>query len=82
MPSLARWEVIERSAGLLPGSPDGLPILGASSVRRLFDATGQYRNGILFAPAVAQNMSRLVLERAAGISAFDPRRFRKGQGQA
>ncbi|MEJ0025871.1 MAG: glycine oxidase ThiO [Rhizomicrobium sp.] len=82
MPSLARWEVIERWAGLRPGSPDGLPILGASSVRRLFVATGQYRNGILFAPAVAQNMSRLVLERAAGISAFDPRRFRKGQGQA
>jgi glycine oxidase len=82
MPALAKWEVIERWAGLRPGSPDGLPILGPSSVRRLFLATGQYRNGILFAPASAENMSRLVLGHAAGISAFDPRRFRKGQGQA
>ncbi len=82
MPGLAHWQVIERWAGLRPASPDGLPILGASALRRLFVATGQFRNGILFAPAVAQNMSRLVLEHAAGISAFDPRRFRKGQGQA
>ena len=82
MPALASWEVIERWAGLRPGSPDGLPILGPSAVRRLFVATGQYRNGILFAPSVAENMSRLVLGHAAGISAFDPRRFQKSQGQA
>ncbi|MEI9992119.1 MAG: glycine oxidase ThiO [Rhizomicrobium sp.] len=82
MPALAKWQVIERWAGLRPGSPDGLPILGPSALRRLFVATGQYRNGILFAPAIAQNMSRLVLEHAAGISAFDPRRFPKGPGQA
>jgi len=82
MPDLARWEVIERWAGLRPGSPDGFPILGPSALRRLFVATGQYRNGILFAPSVAENMSRLVLGHAAGISAFDPRRFQEGQRQA
>ena len=81
MPGLATWEVVERWAGLRPGSPDGLPILGASALGRLFVATGQYRNGILFAPAIAQNMSRLVLGHAAGIAAFDPRRFQKGPGQ-
>ena len=82
MPALATWDVIERWAGLRPGSPDNLPILGASAVRRLFVATGQYRNGILFAPSVADNMSRLVLGHAAGIPAFDPRRFQEGSGQA
>jgi glycine oxidase len=76
MPSLAHWEIVERWAGLRPGSPDGLPILGPTPLGKLFAATGQFRNGILFAPAIAENISRLVLGRAAPIPAFDPRRFR------
>jgi glycine oxidase len=75
MPDLARWEVVERWAGLRPGSPDGAPILGPTCLDRLFVATGQYRNGILLAPALAENLTRLVLEHAAAIPAFDPRRF-------
>jgi len=75
MPSLARWEVVERWAGLRPATPDGAPVLGATMVARLFIASGQFRNGILFAPAVAETMTRLVLEHAAAIPAFDPRRF-------
>lgn len=75
LPALATWNILERWAGLRPGSPDGLPILGRTAVDRLFCATGQYRNGILFAPALAENMSRLVLEHVAEIPAFDPRRF-------
>jgi glycine/D-amino acid oxidase-like deaminating enzyme len=75
MPALATWEVVERWAGLRPASPDGLPILGQTSIKGLFAATGQFRNGILFAPALAENMSRLVLEHAPVIAAFDPRRF-------
>jgi glycine/D-amino acid oxidase-like deaminating enzyme len=82
MPALARWDVVERWAGLRPGSPDDLPMLGPSGTGRLFIATGQYRNGILFAPALAENMSRLVMGHAEGIPAFDPRRFHKGQGHA
>ncbi len=75
MPGLATWEVVERWAGLRPASPDGLPLLGRTGVGRLFAATGQFRNGILFAPALAENLSRLVMEHAAEIPAFDPRRF-------
>jgi glycine oxidase len=75
MPALARWEVVERWAGLRPGSPDDAPILGPTSIAGLYAATGQFRNGILFAPALAENMSRLVLERGPVIAAFDPRRF-------
>ena len=77
MPALATWEVVERWAGLRPGSPDGLPMLGRTAVQGLYVATGQYRNGILFAPAIAQHMSRVVLEDAPEIPAFDPRRFSK-----
>jgi glycine/D-amino acid oxidase-like deaminating enzyme len=75
MPALARWEVVERWAGLRPGTPDGLPILGRTPVEGLYAATGQFRNGILFAPAIAENLTRIILEQAAEIPAFDPRRF-------
>jgi glycine oxidase len=75
MPALASWEVVERWAGLRPGSPDNLPLLGESSIAGLFIASGQFRNGILFAPALAELMSRIVLERAPALAAFDPRRF-------
>lgn len=75
MPGLATWEVAERWAGLRPASPDGAPVLGPTAVDGLFVASGQFRNGILFAPAVAETMTRVVLGQAEPISAFDPRRF-------
>ncbi len=39
--------------GLRPASRDHLPIIGATSVRGLFMATGHFRSGILLAPATA-----------------------------
>jgi glycine oxidase len=75
MPSLRQWRIADHWAGLRPGSPDGLPLLGPTAVSGLFVASGQYRNGILFAPAVAEILSGLVLERPVDFAAFDPRRF-------
>lgn len=75
LPGLSGWNVVERWSGLRPGSPDGLPILGESAIQNLFIASGQYRNGILFAPAIAEHLSRLILKQTAEISAFSPRRF-------
>jgi glycine oxidase len=75
MPDLRQWKIVEHWAGLRPGSPDGLPLLGPSAVSGLFVASGQYRNGILFAPVVADILSSLVLERPADFAVFDPRRF-------
>jgi len=78
MPSLAEWKVVEHWAGLRPATPDGMPILGETAVKNLFVAAGQYRNGILFAPSIAETMSRLVLGAAAPeIRAFSPQRFRQ-----
>ncbi len=74
MPALAGWRLTEHWAGLRPGSPDGMPILGETCIEGLYVASGQYRNGILFAPAVAEVVSRLVLERTAVAPAFEPRR--------
>lgn len=77
MPALADWAVADHWAGLRPGSPDDLPLIGESTVPGLFIASGQYRNGILFAPAIADALHSLIVERRepADIRAFDPKRF-------
>lgn len=75
MPSLKDWTLTGHWAGLRPASPDGLPILGPAALAGLYVASGQFRNGILFAPAISEVLSRLVLERTAVDAAFDPRRF-------
>jgi glycine oxidase len=75
LPELKRWTLSEHWAGLRPRSPDGLPLLGPTATPNLFVATGQYRNGILFAPAIADHLRDLVLGRVTVISSFDPRRF-------
>ena len=44
-------------------------------MKGVFVAGGQYRNGILFAPAIAQEMADIVLGKSQGVVDFDPRRF-------
>jgi len=74
LPRLKGWTLAEHWAGLRPRSPDGLPLLGRLG-NGVFVAGGQYRNGILFAPAIADHLRDLVLGRAEVIPEFDPRRF-------
>jgi glycine oxidase len=76
MPSLKGWALAEQWASLRPRSPDGLPLLGSTSVEGLWLAAGQYRNGILFAPAIAENLCRQILGKGEMIPAFDPGRFK------
>jgi glycine oxidase len=80
VPALAEWEISEVWAGLRPRTPDGAPVLGATAIEGLYVAGGQFRNGILFAPAVADAMQRIVLtsQPVSAIRAFDPRRFNTG----
>lgn len=48
-------------AGLRPATPDGLPILGRSSVMpQLIYATGHFRNGVLLAPLTARLVADMV----------------------
>ena len=77
IPGLSGWEVAEHWAGLRPVAPDGLPLLGKTAADGVYVASGQYRNGILFAPAVAETMRTLVLEGRSPpeIAAFNPKRF-------
>jgi glycine oxidase len=75
IPTLQGWTVVEQWAGLRPKSPDGLPLLGPAHQPGLFVAGGQYRNGILFAPAIARMMADMILGQGAVVPDFDPRRF-------
>jgi len=75
VPKLAVWDVIERWAGLRPASADGLPVLGQTGLDNVMIASGQFRNGILMAPALAQSMTNLIINGSAPeIADFDPRR--------
>jgi glycine oxidase len=61
MPSLVQARITETWSGFRPGSPDGMPILGAyPEVDDLFLATGHYRNGILLTPATARSLADLI----------------------
>lgn len=76
-PSLAVSQRLEQWAGLRPGTPDDLPILGALPQEGCFVATGHFRNGILLAPGTAQVIADLMEGREPGVSiaAFAPTRF-------
>lgn len=77
VPQLAEARILEDWAGLRPGTPDGLPILGATETQGYYIATGHFRDGILLAPITAQVMSAVIEGRVPDfdLSAFSPRRF-------
>jgi glycine oxidase len=64
-------------AGLRPGTPDGLPILGAAAKPHCWNATGHYRDGILLAPVTAHLMAQAMLGESpdVGLEAFAATRF-------
>ncbi|HEY0799001.1 MAG TPA: glycine oxidase ThiO [Candidatus Baltobacteraceae bacterium] len=76
LPSLADLALVETWAGLRPGSADGLPFIGATSLEGYYVATGHYRNGILLTPATAQLVADAIEGRpvAPYAQAFSPRR--------
>lgn len=77
LPELASAPIIQSWAGLRPGTPDGLPILGVTEAPGILIASGHFRNGILLAPITAKIMADLVEGRPSplDIAAFAPGRF-------
>ena len=53
LPDVAEMEFAGTIAGLRPGTPDNLPIVGRGAVDGLVVATGHFRNGILLTPLTA-----------------------------
>ena len=76
LPEIGSARFLTAWAGLRPGTPDGWPLLGASSIEGLVFATGHFRSGILLAPSTARRMADLLTGRSSeGLSPFSVERF-------
>ncbi|MDQ6994169.1 MAG: glycine oxidase ThiO [Mariprofundaceae bacterium] len=76
-PSLAGLDIEHQWMGFRPGTPDGLPFLGAITEKEgLWVASGHYRNGVGLAPITAQVMSQYMLGETPDVdlTAFDAQR--------
>ena len=84
LPELQDAPVLETWAGLRPGTPDELPVLGASAMRNGWYATGHYRNGILLAPVTARVLAQAIAGEMSDVALedFSPRRFAKSNATA
>ena len=60
VPELRNAKILEDWAGLRPGTPDALPILGLTATPGYYVATGHFRDGILLAPITAQVMADVI----------------------
>ncbi len=74
LPAVAEYALCESAAGLRPGTPDNLPLIGPLGPSGLFAATGHGRNGILLAPVTADVVVDL-LDGGSPPRPADPRRF-------
>jgi glycine oxidase len=54
LPDVAEMELVGSLAGLRPGTPDNLPLIGPGAIDGLVLATGHFRNGILLAPLTGE----------------------------
>ncbi len=63
IPAASSAHVASARAGLRPATPDGLPIIGWSTVAPgVMYATGHFRNGVLLAPLTADVVARALLD--------------------
>ena len=79
VPALGQGRMLEAWAGLRPGTPDDLPILGPAEIPGYFVATGHFRDGILLAPVTARVMAQVItgVTPEYDISPFSMERFER-----
>jgi glycine oxidase len=77
VPKLLDAQIHEAWAGLRPGTPDALPILGATDTPGYYVTTGHFRDGILLAPITAQVMADVITGTQCNydLTPFSPQRF-------
>jgi len=77
VPGVSELVIDECSAGLRPGTPDNLPVIGQGDVEGLYWATGHRRGGILLAPITAELMAGALAGAPMSelAAAFAPGRF-------
>ncbi len=78
VPALRYQEEVSAWAGLRPGSPDGLPIIGRlPGWDNVYVAGGHFRNGILLGPLTGKLIAQLLTEgnTEMPLGPFSPSRF-------
>ncbi len=77
LPDVAEMELVEAMAGLRPGTPDNLPLIGPGALDGLILACGHYRNGILLAPLTGEAVADLLAggELPDSLAAANPERL-------
>ncbi|MEO8457944.1 MAG: glycine oxidase ThiO [Chloroflexota bacterium] len=80
VPALSTASIASSWAGLRPGTPDGLPIIGRFPGKdNVYVASGHFRNGVLLAPVTGRLIADLVCYGRTDrrLKAFSPERFVK-----
>ena len=82
LPDVSELQFEAAQAGLRPGTPDNLPVIGRGDRPNVIWATGHYRNGVLLAPITAEAVAELLTggEPPAAVRPFTPERFGVGVG--
>jgi glycine oxidase len=77
VPELRNATILEDWAGLRPGTPDALPILGPTATPGYYVAAGHFRDGILLAPITAKIMADVIEGTTPDhdLAPFSPARF-------
>lgn len=76
LPGIGEYELTEAAAGVRPGTPDNVPVIGFCEPGVLA-ATGHHRNGFLLTPITADAVVELLRggEPAAELAAAEPHRW-------
>jgi glycine oxidase len=77
LPEVSELEFAGARAGLRPGTPDNLPVIGRGEQPNVIWATGHYRNGVLLTPITALAVAELLTggEPPEAVKPFTPERF-------
>ena len=75
LPDVGELEWAGVRAGLRPGTPDNLPVIGRGTIDGLVWATGHYRNGVLLAPLTGDLVAALIAGDGDPPAAISPERF-------
>ena len=77
LPEVGELELVGARAGLRPGTPDNVPVVGPGELEGLVWATGHWRNGVLLAPFTGAEVAAILAgePRSELLAPLAPARF-------